>query len=188
MAVATESVHAAASNCQLPGTPFKLWVPRSSNRRPDPATKSLTVLETNTSSGCCESPNPGPNMHRNATELFADHLTLAGVNARANVNAELLDRIDDRPAAANRTRRTIKRRQEAVAGRVDFATAMPRKLLTNKRVMLSEKVFPCAVAEFDKPLGRADDVREKYGCEHAVKIGFNFSAPAGQERFNLTED
>jgi hypothetical protein len=28
----------------------------------------------------------------------------------------------------------------------------------------------------------------KYGCQHAVKIGFNFSAPAGQKRFNLTED
>jgi hypothetical protein len=56
-------------------------------------------------------------MHRNATELFAHHLTLSGVNASANLNAELLDRIGDRPAAANGTR-TIKSRQ-SVAHRVD---------------------------------------------------------------------
>src|SRR5262249_10594886 len=45
-----EPIMPRPSNCQLPGTPFKLWVPRSSNRRPDPATRSLTVLDTNTSS------------------------------------------------------------------------------------------------------------------------------------------
>ena len=43
------AVHVAASNCQLPGTPFKLWLPRSSKRRPDPATRSLTVRDTNIS-------------------------------------------------------------------------------------------------------------------------------------------
>ena len=127
-------------------------------------------------------------MHRKATEFFTHYLTVSGVNASSNVNAELLDRVGDRPAAANRTRRTVKCRQEAVAGSIDFATAMPRKLLTNKQVMLCEKVFPCAVTKFDYPRGGANDVREKYACEHAVKIGFNFSATAGQERFDLTED
>ena len=34
-----------------PGTPFKAWAPRSMNRMPDPATRSLTVLETHTSLG-----------------------------------------------------------------------------------------------------------------------------------------
>jgi hypothetical protein len=33
------------------GTPFKEWAPRSSNRMPDPATRSFTVLETRTSLG-----------------------------------------------------------------------------------------------------------------------------------------
>jgi hypothetical protein len=32
-----------------PGTPF--WVPRSWNRNPEPATRSLTVLDTSTSPG-----------------------------------------------------------------------------------------------------------------------------------------
>jgi hypothetical protein len=127
-------------------------------------------------------------MHRNATEFFTHHLALSGVNASANVNAERLDRVGDRPAAANGTCRTIKSRQKAVARRVDFSTTVPPKLLTNKQVMLSQKVLPCAVTKFDYSRGRANDIREKYSCEHAVEIGVNFSARAGQERFDLAED
>jgi hypothetical protein len=44
------------------------------------------------------------------------------VNARANVNAEFLDRIHNCPTAADRTRRAIEHRQEAVTGCIDFAT------------------------------------------------------------------
>ena len=49
-------------------------------------------------------------MHCDATEVFAHHLALCGVNASANVNAELLDRVGNRPAATNGTRRTIESR------------------------------------------------------------------------------
>ena len=127
-------------------------------------------------------------MHRNTPECFTHNLTLSSVNPSANLNAEFLDGVGNRPTAADSTRRTIKSGQKTIAGRVDFSTAVPPKLLTNKQVMLSEKVFPCAVAKFDYPRGRVDDIREKYACEDAVKIGFNFSATAGQKRFNLTED
>src|SRR5262245_4713262 len=85
-------------------------------------------------------------------------------------------------------RRTIKSRQKAITRGVDFATAMPRKFLTNKQVMLSEKVFPCAVAEFQDPPGRANDIRKKYACEHTVHIGFNFSVTASAECVNFTHD
>ena len=104
-------------------------------------------------------------MHRNATEFFTHYLTLSGVNASANVNAELLDRVGDRPAAANGTRRTIKSGHKAIARCVDFATAMPRKLLTNKEVMLCEKVFPCAVTKFDYPRGGANDISINEGTQ-----------------------
>ncbi|MEZ0302803.1 MAG: hypothetical protein ACAH24_12185, partial [Hyphomicrobiaceae bacterium] len=53
---------------------------------------------------------------------------------------------------------------------------------------MSEEVFPSSVTEFDKPICRPDYVREQYGGEHAVNIGFNFSATACQERFNLAQD
>jgi hypothetical protein len=127
-------------------------------------------------------------MHRNATEIFTHHFTLAGVDASANMNAELLDRIDDRLAAANGARRSIKGRQKAVTHRIDFSTAMPTKLLTNNQVMLSEEVLPCAIAKFDHSRGRANDIREKYACEHTIKIGLGFRALTSQEGFNLTEN
>src|SRR5262245_13149645 len=99
-------------------------------------------------------------MHRDPTELFADHLTLSGVNARANVNAELPNRVHNCASATDRTRWTIKRRQEAVASSVDLTTTMPRELLTNKGMMLSEQVFPSSITDFDKPSCRLDNVCE----------------------------
>ena len=42
---------ATAKRCHVPGSPFSACCPRSSNRMPEPATRSLTVLDTSTSSG-----------------------------------------------------------------------------------------------------------------------------------------
>jgi hypothetical protein len=127
-------------------------------------------------------------MHGDTAELFADHLTLASVDASANVNAEFSDRVHNCPSAADRTRWTIEGRQEAVASSIDFATSMPGELVTNKGVMLSEKVLPSAVPEFDKPVRRLDNVREQDGREYAITLGFNVPALPGQESFNLSED
>jgi hypothetical protein len=99
-------------------------------------------------------------MHCDPTKFFADHLALSRVNAGANVNTEFLHRVHNCPSAADRTRWAIKCHQEAVAGGVDFATSMPRELVTNKGMMLSEKLFPSSVAEFDKPIRCLDNVRE----------------------------
>jgi len=70
-------------------------------------------------------------MYGDTPELFADHLALSSVNARANVNAQFLDRIHDCPSAADRTRWTIKRGQETITSSVDFPTSMPCELVTN---------------------------------------------------------
>jgi hypothetical protein len=99
-------------------------------------------------------------MHCDPAELLADHLTFSCVDARANVNAEFPDRVHNCPSAADRTRRTIKCRQEAVARSIDFAASMPRELVTNKGVMLSENIFPSSVPEFDKPFRCLDNVGE----------------------------
>jgi hypothetical protein len=97
-------------------------------------------------------------MYSDPAQLFADHLTLSRVNARANVNAELPDRVHNCPAAADRTRRTVKRRHETVTGSVDFASPMLCEVLADKGVMLRQKVLPSPVTEFDKPLRRIDNV------------------------------
>src|SRR5262245_11222431 len=41
----------SAKRFHSPGTPFRVWRPRSRKRRPEPATRSLTVLDTSTSPG-----------------------------------------------------------------------------------------------------------------------------------------
>jgi hypothetical protein len=99
-------------------------------------------------------------MHCDPTELFADHLTLSSVNTRTNMNAEFPNRVHNSPSAADRTRWTIKRRQEAIAGSIYFPTSMPRELIANEEVMLNKKVFPSSITEFDKPIRRLDNIGE----------------------------
>jgi hypothetical protein len=127
-------------------------------------------------------------MHCDTTELFPDNLTLSCVDAGANVNAKFPYGLHNCSSTADRTRGTVKRREKAVPRGVDFATSMPRELATNKGVMLSEKVFPSSVAEFNKATRRLDNVREQDGGQYTVSLGLTFSAVAGQERFNLAED
>ena len=38
-----------AKMCHSPGTPLSNWLPRSPKCKPEPATRSFTVLDTNTS-------------------------------------------------------------------------------------------------------------------------------------------
>jgi hypothetical protein len=118
-------------------------------------------------------------MHCDTTELLAHDLALPGVNACANVNAQLLDRVHNCPSATNRARRSLKRRQETVTRSVDFAAAMLYELITNNRVMLSEKIFPSSITEFDKALRSIDNVREQYTGECPVTLSFNFTALPG---------
>ena len=63
--------------------------------------------------GSSEGTNPGPNMHCNTSERFADHLAFSSVSARANVNAELPDRVHNCSSEADRTRRAVKCRQKS---------------------------------------------------------------------------
>ncbi len=52
--------------------------------------------------------------------------------------------------------------------------------------MAVQQIAPLAVAELDRPLGRADDVREEDRREHAIDAGS--PADAGQELLDLVED
>jgi hypothetical protein len=120
-------------------------------------------------------------MHSDPTELLANHLALSGVNTGANVNAESLDRIHNCPSAADRARRTIKRRQEAVARSIDFSAAMPRELVTNKGVMLHEEVFPSAVTEFDKPVASTMSVNSMVASTRSLSVSISRRWPVRKD-------
>ena len=104
--------------------PFSSNSPRSSNARPEPATRSRVVADASTS--------PAPACGRDRARRCAPRsraasrrrpLDLARVNARAHLEPELGQAVADRERAADRARRAVEQRQEPVAGGVDLLAA-----------------------------------------------------------------
>src|SRR5436309_410353 len=126
--------------------PLSSATPRSSNWIPEPATRSLTVLETSTSPGSAWDATRAP-VDCDARNLAVDELAFTGVQAGAHVEAETADRLRDRTRAADRTRGAVERREEAVAGSVDLDTAITRELSTHELVVLLEQLAPPAVPD-----------------------------------------
>jgi hypothetical protein len=58
-------------------------------------------------------------MDRDPVHVAVDQLHLAGVQAGANVEPEVLHRVADRARAVDRARRPVERRERAVAGELD---------------------------------------------------------------------
>jgi len=69
------------------------------------------------------------------------------MEAGAHLEPELCEVVADGERAANRPRRAVEAREEAVAGGVELDSAVARELLADAGVMLREQVSPAAVAE-----------------------------------------
>jgi hypothetical protein len=77
-------------------------------------------------------------MHRDAARLIATQtLDLAGVHARAHIEAELTQRVADFKRTADRARRTVEEGEESVAGRVDLFATESLELVSHFGVMLA---------------------------------------------------
>jgi len=76
--------------------------------------------------------------------------------------------------------------EHAVARRLHEAAAVRLHVAAHDRVVLVEERPPAAVAECRGPLGRAHDVGEAHGGEHA--FGRDGVALAGDERLDLAAD
>src|SRR5438876_201237 len=61
-------------------------------------------------------------------DLSVDDLALARMQADTDVEAEPADRVADRASAADRPRRAVERREEAIAGRVHLGAAEAAQL------------------------------------------------------------
>ena len=70
--------------------------------------------------------------------------------------------------AAHRARRTVERREVAVARGVDLAAAEALELAPREAVELLQLLGPGAVADRRRALRGIDDVGEHHGGEHAV--------------------
>src|SRR5262249_49318454 len=129
--------------------------------------------------------NAGSRVHGDPTYGAARDLALAGVNACANVEPERLQRVADRARRADRPARTVKRREEPVACRVDLVAAKPHEHAPDRGMVLVEQLSPAPVAELRCAAGRVDDVREEQRRQHAVRVGNR--ADAGEELLDLVE-
>jgi hypothetical protein len=75
----------------------------------------------------------------------------------------------DHLGAAHRAAGTVERGEEPVAGGVDLLTPVAREQRPDLRVVLLDEPLPRPVAQLSRSRGRADDVGEEHGCEHAIE-------------------
>jgi hypothetical protein len=72
------------------------------------------------------------------TDLSVNELAFAGVQTRAHLQPELLQRLANCTAAPDRPGRTVEAREEPVSRRIHFRTAVPHELLSHKLVVSGE--------------------------------------------------
>lgn len=83
-------------------------------------------------------------------------------------------------------RRAVEGGEEAVAGPLHLAAAVEAELAADDRVMALEQLAPVAIAELRGAGGRADDVGERHGREHAVVLARR--PGPGEELLDLVDD
>ena len=111
-----------------------------------------------------------PGVHGDTGDVTADNLHLSGVHACADLEAELpqsVPRIDSR---MHRARRTVERRQKAVAGRFHLTASVLLEHAPNRFVVTAQQAFPTLVAELTRPLRRSHDVGEQHRRENPVGL------------------
>src|SRR5439155_9429264 len=136
----------------------------------EPATRSFTGAGDEDLAGRGARRHPSPDVDGNAPHIVAHQLALASVQPGPHLDPERADAIADGAGAADRARRSVKRREEAVAYRLYFATAEPPELAADERVVVGEQVAPPLVAHLGGTGGRADDVREQDRGQDAVEF------------------
>src|SRR5205085_5918149 len=122
-----------------------------------------------------------------AADVVAAAFDLARVHAGADADAEIVHRVADRHRALDRARRTVDRRQQAVAGVLDDSTAEARDLVAGEPVVAVEEAPPLAVADRGGLLGRPDDVGEEHGPEEALARR-RCRSLTGEKRLDLVEE
>jgi hypothetical protein len=141
--------------------PFSSAGPWATKVRPAPATKSFTVRALGHARG---------DVDRDAADIVAHHLDLAGVHAGADLEIERPHCPHDLLGTAHGARRAVEQRQEAVAGGLHFAATMALQLGANSHVMRLQRRPPLAVAGRHRLFRRIDDVGEQHGRQHAVDL------------------
>ena len=92
------------------------------------------------------------------------------MQACADLDPEFAHAFSDRTGTADRARRAVEAREEAVAGDVELRTAKADEFAADECVMALEQLPPGTIAELSRLRRRADDVSEENRGEDAVRL------------------
>src|SRR6185295_11450133 len=109
-------------------------------------------------------------MHGDSGHVGVSPGYLARVQPTAHLETRAPHSVPDVTCAADRTRRTVECRQDAVASAIDELSTMSDQLSLNRLLEAVEQLAPALVADLAGPLGRARDVHEQDGRQHAVSL------------------
>ena len=124
-------------------------------------------------------------MHRNAAELVAHDLALAGVETGADPDAEGANGVADGAGAADGAGGAVEGGQEAVARGIELPAAESDDLAANRGVVGLEEIPPGTIPDGRGGRSGAHDVGEENGRQHPIGLG---TAPdAGEELLDLVQ-
>src|SRR5439155_8067347 len=103
------------------------------------------------------------------TDVFTAELALTGVDAGPDLEPKSLRGFREAFRTADRTRRTIERSNEPVAGGVHLAASQALERQAKQTVVLVEQIAPAAVAHPSSRLRRRDNVGKEQRAEHAIR-------------------
>src|SRR5882672_11498750 len=102
---------------------------------PDPATRSLTVLDTRISPDVALAATWAPNLNRNPAHLVSNHVTFACVQAGFDLDAKQTSRVVDAAGRSDRAGWSVEGRQEPILSCLDLMTSELLKLSPYELVM-----------------------------------------------------
>ena len=102
--------------------------------------------------------HPGADRDRDPGHLGVEHLTLAGVQADAHLQADVAYCLMNRLSAADRAGRPIEPGEKPIPGGVKLDAAEPGQLGTDPPMMGGQQLPPARVPQFGRLGSRVDDV------------------------------
>src|SRR5205823_2394412 len=96
---------------------------------------------------------------------------LPGVQAGADLDAELADALSDGTRRAHSARRSVEACEESVSGGIDLLPPEAHQLAADPVVVGIDEVVPPAIAKCQGPLRRADDIGEQHRRKHSIVAG-----------------
>ena len=164
----TQTERDTAKSRQVPGTPFKWCSPRSSNAIFGSHDEVLDRGGHEGLAGVGLGHDARAEVDRDASDVALDEVDLPRVQARSHVDADSSEALVDRFGASDGASGSVEGREESVTRRLHLSSFEPVERPTDELVMLGEELAPSGVSDLGRAVGRADDIGEEHGREHAV--------------------